>query len=294
MNAASVHPSSQIGADVVLAAGASIGPNCHLLGRITVGAGAVLKGGVTLLGDMVVGRQAVIEPGVCIAAPQPGQGSALASVQIGEQAHIGAGTVLLAGVKIGDHAWVAAGTVVLRHIPAHAIVSGNPAAISGYRNEPGHSPGPASAAAPRPPISGVQASAVEGVSLHHFERIRDLRGDLTVGEFERNVPFRPKRYFLVFDVPSSETRGEHAHHVCQQFLVGVAGSVSVVVDDGRRREEFLLDRPNLGLLIPAGIWGIQYKYSRDAVLLVFASEHYDAADYVRNYDDYLRLRGVRP
>ena len=68
----------------------------------------------------------------------------------------------------------------------------------------------------------------------------------------------------------------------------------MVVDDGRRREEVLLDRPNIGLLIPAGIWGIQYKYSRNGVLLVFASEYYDASDYIRNYDEYLSYRGVKP
>ena len=294
MNLPMVHASSHIGIDVVLDPSASVGPNCHLLGRITVEAGAMLTGGVTLIGDLIVGRQAVIEPGVCIAAPRPGQGGIETPVHIGAGAHVGAGSVLLAGVKIGDHAWVAPGTVVLRHIPAHAVVSGNPASISGYLDEADQASRVATAAPPRPEGSGVQASLVEGVSVHHFARIRDLRGDLTVGEFERNVPFTPKRYFLVFDVPSTETRGEHAHRICHQFLVCVAGTVSVVVDDGRRREEVLLDRPNIGLLIPAGIWGIQYKYSRNGVLLVFASEYYDASDYIRNYDEYLSFRGVKP
>ena len=128
--------------------------------------------------------------------------------------------------------------------------------------------------------------------MHRYARIRDLRGDLSIGEFERNVPFQPKRYFIVYDVPSTETRGEHAHIKCHQFLICVAGTVSVVVDDGTRREEVLLDRPNIGLLIPAGVWGIQYKYSANGVLLVFASEYYDANDYIRNYDDFLKFRGV--
>ena len=105
-------------------------------------------------------------------------------------------------------------------------------------------------------------------------------------EFPRDLPFVPKRYFIVFDVPSEYVRGEHAHRVCQQFLVCVKGSCAVMVDDGTVRDEVLLDQPNLGLYMPAMIWGVQYKYSRDAVLLVFASEYYDPEDYIRNYDDF--------
>jgi hypothetical protein len=91
----------------------------------------------------------------------------------------------------------------------------------------------------------------------------------------------------VFDVPSRETRGEHAHRACHQFLLCAKGSCAVVADDGVRRQEFLLDRPDLGLHLPPMIWGIQYKYTPDAVLLVFASELYDAADYIRDYDQFL-------
>jgi hypothetical protein len=74
-----------------------------------------------------------------------------------------------------------------------------------------------------------------------------------------------------------------------QFLVCVRGSCAIVVDDGGRRAEVALDRPNLGLLLPPMIWSTQYKYSADAVLLVFASEHYDAQDYIRDYAEYRRL-----
>jgi UDP-2-acetamido-3-amino-2,3-dideoxy-glucuronate N-acetyltransferase len=96
----------------------------------------------------------------------------------------------------------------------------------------------------------------------------------------------------VFGVPSVETRGEHAHRECHQFLVCVRGSVSVVADDGRRREEYLLDRPELGLHLPPMVWGIQYRYSADAVLLVFASHYYDPADYIREYDRFLAEAGA--
>ena len=118
-------------------------------------------------------------------------------------------------------------------------------------------------------------------------RVTDIRGSLTVGEFERTIPFEVKRYFMVFDVPSVETRGEHAHRECHQFLICARGTISVVVDDGQNREEFVLDRPDLGLHIPPKTWGIQYKYSSDSLLLVFASHYYDGSDYIRDYDEFI-------
>jgi UDP-2-acetamido-3-amino-2,3-dideoxy-glucuronate N-acetyltransferase len=121
------------------------------------------------------------------------------------------------------------------------------------------------------------------VQLHTFNALADMRGSLSVGEFERDIPFAPKRYFLVYKVPTAETRGEHAHRRCHQFLIAVQGSVHVVADDGERREQFVLDRPNLGVYLPPMTWGIQYKYSEDAVLLVFASDFYDSSDYIREY-----------
>jgi UDP-2-acetamido-3-amino-2,3-dideoxy-glucuronate N-acetyltransferase len=123
--------------------------------------------------------------------------------------------------------------------------------------------------------------------------IKDPRGNITVGEFGRHVPFDVKRFFLIYQVPLVEMRGEHAHRECHQFLVCVRGRISVVGDDGHGRVEYFLDRPNLGFYMPPMTWGGQYNYSADALLLVFASHHYDSADYIRNYDDFTReLKGV--
>jgi UDP-2-acetamido-3-amino-2,3-dideoxy-glucuronate N-acetyltransferase len=278
----------------VVHATARIGPNCHLLGEVTIEAGVVLQGGVTLIGNITVGRNSIIEPGVCVAdaCPRPSQTGEADIVHVGPGTHIGAGTILLRGVRIGQRAWIEPGTVVSRNIPAYAIVSGNPAAITGYINDRNIQDRHLSHIVTRLSEPGVHTCDVEGVTLHRFDQIHDLRGDLSVGEFERNVPFRPKRYFIVSNVPSTETRGEHAHKKCCQFLICVTGGLSVVVDDGTRREEVLLDNPTLGLFIPAGIWGIQYKYSRDAVLLVYASDYYDPGDYIRDYDDFLAFRGT--
>ena len=110
---------------------------------------------------------------------------------------------------------------------------------------------------------------------------------MTVGEFEKEIPFAPQRYFSVFDVPNKEVRGEHAHKECHQFLVCIKGSCHVVADDGHQRQEFILDKPNKGIYLPPMVWGIQYKYSADAVLMVFASHHYDPDDYIRNYSEFM-------
>jgi hypothetical protein len=143
--------------------------------------------------------------------------------------------------------------------------------------------------APQDASQGVTSLGVRGVSLHRLKSVQDIRGDLSVGEFPKDIPFDPKRYFLVFNVPSKETRGEHAHHQCHQFLICVRGSCAVVVDDGESRCEVSLDSPDKGLYLPPLTWGIQYKYSSDAVLLVFASHFYEAQDYIRNYAEFLEI-----
>jgi dTDP-4-dehydrorhamnose 3,5-epimerase-like enzyme len=125
--------------------------------------------------------------------------------------------------------------------------------------------------------------------IHILPHIQDSRGSLSVGEFGKSIPFEAKRYFIVFNVPQGEVRGEHAHRECHQFLLCVKGSCSVVADDGETRCEFVLDKPNVGAYLPPMTWGVQFNYSPDAVLLVFASHYYDDADYIRDYDEFIRL-----
>jgi UDP-2-acetamido-3-amino-2,3-dideoxy-glucuronate N-acetyltransferase len=140
----------------------------------------------------------------------------------------------------------------------------------------------------------VEPSRVRGVTLHHQLDVKDWeRGHLTAGELDAGFPFAVRRYFLVYGVPSRETRGEHAHRACHQFLVAVKGSLCVAADDGRAQQEFLLDRPSLGLYLPPMTWGAQYRYTADAVLLVFASHAYDAADYIRDRAEFAALAARR-
>jgi dTDP-4-dehydrorhamnose 3,5-epimerase-like enzyme len=137
------------------------------------------------------------------------------------------------------------------------------------------------------PPPEIAASKVKGVRLFHLPRFHDHRGSLAVGEFDIAIPFRPVRYFMTFDVPEANIRGEHAHRVCQQFLICVTGSCSVLVDDGAQREEFRLDDPALGIYVPPMVWAAEFNHSTDSRLLVFASHHYDPDDYIRDYPEFL-------
>lgn len=207
---------------------------------------------------------------------------------------IGANATVLPGITIGMRARVEPGSVVNRSVPALAIVDGNPARIVGYLEAAPSIADPRGAGDDDADRS--RPSKVSGVVLNTFPLVHDLRGNLTVGEVGAGLPFKPARFFMVFDVPSAETRGAHAHLTCAQMLIAVTGSVRVVVDNGDDREEFLLDRPNLGLSIPPMVWAIQFGYSPDAVLLVLASEPYDAAEYIRDYGEFLaqKQRPVSP
>ena len=140
-----------------------------------------------------------------------------------------------------------------------------------------------------PSAPRVIDSPVRGVRLHVLREVRDMRGDLCAAEVGGDLPFLVRRSFLIYNVPNAELRGEHAHRRCEQFLMAVKGSVRVVVDDGVQREEFSLDRPNFGLYLPPMTWGIQYRYTEGAVLLVMASDLYDPADYLREYGEFIAL-----
>jgi hypothetical protein len=190
---------------------------------------------------------------------------------------------------IGRNAMVGAGAVVTKDVPPNAIVVGNPAFISGYvdtRKQESHQPEPSSP-------QNEPATTVRGVRIYDLPLVTDLRGNLSVAEIGNGLPFAPNRYFLVFDVPSREVRGEHAHRRLEQFLVCVTGDCSLIVDDGANREEIILNRPDRGVHMGPMVWGIQYRFSPDAVLLVLASEAYDPDDYIRSYDEFMAtLEGV--
>lgn len=130
-------------------------------------------------------------------------------------------------------------------------------------------------------------ATVPSVQLVDLPIITDARGSLSFGEYGDHLPFVPIRYFVVFDVPSGQVRGGHAHLTTHQFLVSVKGSVSIVVDDGLNSEEILLKSPAAGLYIPPRVWATQQNYSADAVLLVLSSHVHDPEEYIKDYEQFL-------
>jgi UDP-2-acetamido-3-amino-2,3-dideoxy-glucuronate N-acetyltransferase len=281
-------PGAKIGNDV------NICSHCLIENDVLIGDRVTIKSGVQLWDGIRIDNDVFIGPNVTFTNDKFPRSKIypekFLETRIESGASIGGGAVILPGITVGSGAMVGAGAVVTKSVPPYAIVTGSPARITGYVkadtsytfNKP----------ATLQPFSSDQASVrlgVGNVTLHRLKLVPDMRGDLSVGEFSRDIPFDPKRYFLVFNVPSEKTRGEHAHHKCHQFLICIKGRCAVVVDDGLNRAEVLLDSPDKGIYLPPLTWGIQYKYSSDAVLLVFTSDYYKAEDYIRNYSDFLAI-----
>ncbi len=283
---AHILPGAKIGSECNICDGVFIENDVVLGDRVTVKCGVQLWDGVRLEDDTFVGPNATFTNDRFPRSKQYPDSFSKTIIEKG--ASIGANATVLPGITVGRSAMVGAGAVVTKSVPPYAVVVGNPARIVGYVDAEKHSGGSASVLQPVfPEGQSILKTHVDGVTLHRLKCAHDLRGSLSVGEFTTDVPFQVKRYFIVYDVPTSEVRGQHAHRQCHQFLVCVKGSCSVVVDDGRRRQEVELARPDLGIYLPPMVWGIQYKYSKDAVLLVFASHLYDAKDYIRDYGEFL-------
>ena len=282
---AHVLPNAVIGAECNICDGVFIENDVVVGDRVTIKCGVQLWDGVLLEDDVFIGPNVTFTNDSFPRSKVFPEKFLKTIVRKG--ASLGANATILPGLEIGSRAMIGAGSVVTRSVPPNAIVVGNPARIIGYVDAANAKH--ASAEMVLPQDQGVIGTTVKGVSLHKLRSVPDMRGSLSVGEFGHDIPFNPLRYFLVFDVPTVETRGEHAHLKCHQFLVAVKGSVSVVTDDGKSREEFLLNRNSLGLYLPPMTWGIQYNFSADAVLLVFASDYYDASDYIRNYQEFVSL-----
>lgn len=284
---AHILPGAVVGAECNICDGVFIENDVVVGDRVTIKCGVQLWDGLTVEDDVFIGPNVTFTNDLFPRSKVFPEVFSKTVVRKG--ASIGANATILPGLEVGSGAMVGAGSVITRSVPPNAIAVGNPARIIGYVDA--NKSQPALEKSKPAAFSQVSHSAVSGVTVHELPRIADMRGSLSVGEFERSIPFAAKRYFLVFDVPSSEIRGEHAHCVCHQFLICIKGRCTVVADDGKQRSEFLLDRPNLGIFLPAMTWGIQYKYSSDAVLLVFASEYYDANDYIRDYSEFIKLVG---
>jgi len=122
----------------------------------------------------------------------------------------------------------------------------------------------------------------------NLPKIFDPRGNLTVAEGGKNIPFDIARTYWVYDVPGGESRGGHAHKQCKEFIVAVSGSFTVTLDNGTEKKPYHLNHPWQGLLVDTGIWRTLDDFSSGAVCFVIASEPFAEEDYIREYDEYLR------
>jgi UDP-2-acetamido-3-amino-2,3-dideoxy-glucuronate N-acetyltransferase len=277
--------------------GARVGADCNLCDhtlieggavvgdRVTIKCGVQVWAGVTIEDDVFVGPNATFTNDPFPRSRR--RPDELVRTLVRRGASIGANATILPGLTIGAHAMVGAGAVVTQDVPARAIVVGNPGYIRGYADD-------CERAAVAPLSIAFPRALPGGALLHALPRMTDHRGHLSFAEVNGALPFAAARYFVVFGVPNREIRGEHAHRSLQQFLVCVHGSCAVRLWDGERGEEVALDRPELGLHVPAMVWTTQYKYSNDAVLLVLASDVYREQDYIRDIEEFAECRGQRP
>jgi acetyltransferase-like isoleucine patch superfamily enzyme len=282
---AHVLPGAVIGAECNICDHVFIENDVRIGDRVTVKSGVQLWDGVVLEDDVVVGPNATFTNDPFPRSKKPPPEFLKTIIMAG--ASIGANATILPGITVGRNAMVGAGAVVTKDVPANALVVGNPAYVNGYVE--------ADRTAARLMMTGevetpeIRQPGVKGVTLYKLPAIKDLRGSLVVGELDRELPFKPKRFFVVFDVPSRKVRSANAHKDLHQFLVCLRGDCSLVVDDGHIREEIILNGPVIGVHLSPMVWTSPYKFSPDAILLVLASERYDPESYIRDYDEYLGM-----
>lgn len=283
---------SRIWAFAHILGGAVVGRDCNVCDhvfienevvigdRVTLKCGVQVWDGVRLDDDVFVGPNVTFTNDVFPRSKSKTFKPARTHVKTG--ASLGANCTVLAGLVVGQHAMIGAGAVVTKDVPPYAIVVGNPAAIMGYVNDAKDD-----REGGRDAVQSNEALQVRGVKLIDFPFIRDLRGDLAYAEVNKELPFVPQRIFTVFNVPTRKVRGEHAHRTLHELLVCLTGSVSVMVDDGVARDTIVLRSPTKALHLQPMVWAAQYQYSRDATVLVLASDVYKSDDYIRDYDAFL-------
>jgi hypothetical protein len=129
--------------------------------------------------------------------------------------------------------------------------------------------------------------SIKDCKIVELPKISDPRGNLSFIEGGQHIPFDIKRVYYLYDVPGGSDRGSHAHKNLHQFIVAMSGSFDVVLDDGQQQQRFHMNRSHYGLYVCPLMWRFLDNFSSGAVCMVLASEHYNAADYIRDYDQFL-------
>lgn len=131
---------------------------------------------------------------------------------------------------------------------------------------------------------------INKVKLIQLPKFTDPRGNLTFAEQNNQIPFEIKRTYWIYDVPGGEARGGHAFKKNEEFIIALSGSFDVIVDDGIHKTKYTLNRSYYGLYIPSGLWRVINNFSTNSLALEFGSIHYDVDDYIRNYDEFLKMK----
>lgn len=135
----------------------------------------------------------------------------------------------------------------------------------------------------------MKKNNIYNCSIIELPKVYNQQGNLTPVHNNKEIPFDVKRVFYLYDVPGGESRGAHAHKACHQFLIAASGAFEVLLDDGTAKRVVQLNRPYIGLHIPPGIWASEINFSSGSICLVLASHLYEENDYIRDYNDYLKL-----
>ena len=131
---------------------------------------------------------------------------------------------------------------------------------------------------------------METCRIISLPKIADPRGNLTFIEGNNHIPFRIRRAYWIYDVPSGEIRGGHSYRDLQEVIIAVSGSFDVVIDEGMGKKVYSLNRSYYGLYVPKMVWRDLENFSTNSLCLILASEIYDEQDYIRNYDEYVALK----
>jgi dTDP-4-dehydrorhamnose 3,5-epimerase-like enzyme len=132
--------------------------------------------------------------------------------------------------------------------------------------------------------------SIKDVKIIELPKFADPRGNLSFVEQLNHIPFEIKRTYWIYDVPGGKSRGGHAFRQNEEFIVALSGAFDVVVDDGKEKKTFALNRSYYGLYIPAGLWREMKNFSTNSLALEFGSIHYDRSDYVEDYEQFLKLK----
>lgn len=274
---------TRIWAFVHILPGARIGEDCNICdytfiendvvigNRVTIKCGVQLWDGITLEDDVFVGPNVTFTND-----PFPrskNHPKTFARTQIQHGASLGANATILPGITIGEKAMVGAGAVVTADVPPHAVVYGNPARWQAEAKD-----------------CEVKKKTLPNHQWVNLPLITDLRGNLSFGEYPRHIPFIPKRYFVISDIPNQNIiRGQHAHKKNHQFFVCLKGRCRTVLDNGVTHNEIELTDMARGLYVPPLIWVTLDQFSSETVLLVLASDTFSEQDYIRDYCQFTQI-----